>query len=137
METLDLDNVKYIKRWQEKYNFIGKLDVEACEGLVKAISKRAEKKGKKRKDGLVQAKLWLIEAFGKEKMKKKRECGGESRRVDDRSDVCYNCGKVRRYARDCRAPTLSGRRRRSGAQAGKEGKRSHCMTNFGSRSCTK
>ena len=63
MKLLHPDYVKYLKIWQEKYDFVGKLDVEACEELVKAISEGTKgKKGKSKKEGLLQAKSWLTEA---------------------------------------------------------------------------
>ncbi|KAM7423705.1 hypothetical protein PAMA_000189 [Pampus argenteus] len=45
METLNPDNVKYLKRWQEKYDFVGRLDVKECDELVKAISEKEKRKG--------------------------------------------------------------------------------------------
>ena len=64
------DNVKYIKEWEKKYGFRGKLQVEECKKLVEKIeakSKGSEKRQKK--EGYTQAKAWLDEAEARKKKK--------------------------------------------------------------------
>ncbi|KAG8006656.1 hypothetical protein GBF38_022602 [Nibea albiflora] len=112
METLNPDNVKYLKRWQEKYDFVGRLDVKECEELVKAISEKGKEKGKSSKDGLLQAKLWLIEARarqagiqrkkieGAEKVEKKEESASEQKEAQQSRENRTNIYPVLFSARD-------------------------------------
>ena len=81
MKLLHPDNIKYLKIWQGKDDFVGKLDVEACEKLVKAISERTKgNKGQSQKEGLLKAKSWLAEA-------KARQAGFQKRKREEEERV--------------------------------------------------
>ena len=59
-----LDNVKYIKEWEKKYGFSGKLQVEECKKLVEKIEAKSKLlKKQQKKEGYTQAKAWLDITF--------------------------------------------------------------------------
>ncbi|KAG9281339.1 hypothetical protein AMEX_G4138 [Astyanax mexicanus] len=68
------DNVKFMKKWEKKFGFKGKLGVESCGNLVKAIELVSKgNKKKEKKYGYPQAKIWLEEADKRKKGRAKAE----------------------------------------------------------------
>ncbi|KAG7513252.1 pollen-specific leucine-rich repeat extensin 1 [Solea senegalensis] len=84
-----LDNVKYIKRWENKYGFRGKLQVEECKKLVEKIEVKSKgSKKRQKKEGYTQAKAWLDEAEARKRgmQKQKEKEVRRKKEIDKRED---------------------------------------------------
>lgn len=82
------ENVKYAKKWRNKYHWSGKLNVDECRSLVEKLEmKAAFKTGKKRKAAekeIASAREWFDESVRRQKGMQKRE----DRKKEEIFSVC-------------------------------------------------